>query len=134
MSFLGFHADRPRYTYLGLIRPEYRSQPDYNPSNTLEKIMISATRRIVQYEKKMWDYCALDRDRAFKLASPSWVPDWFCLPSATYFLTSHNHLGLDASFSEDETVLELVLHIQALWRGVTSDTPKPSLKGCLSHL
>jgi hypothetical protein len=70
--------DRDRvYAFLGLTQSNYRLTPNYDPSNTIEKVLIETAQAIIWHDNDLsiLEHVTAGRDRlGSKL--PTWVPDW----------------------------------------------------------
>lgn len=73
-------ASDPRdriYAFLNLAQKGYAIVPDYSMENTVVHAMISAARRIIEYEKtlEILEHTSRGREK-LGYFMPSWVPDW----------------------------------------------------------
>jgi hypothetical protein len=65
------------YAFLGLADPRYGIFADYNPSNTIEDVLIKTATRIIVFENSLDILSdAVGPRGQFAAKCPTWVPDW----------------------------------------------------------
>jgi hypothetical protein len=96
-----------RYAFLGLVDSDHGIKINYNPENTLGKVMIETTYQIVRRERYLGILMGASWKGYSDLALPSWVPDWSCLPTGSFPSYPNRIWALDpeASFSDDRKIL-----------------------------